>query len=116
MYMYTHTLTQKNILGLGILAGGFTLAGSFIYWLYKHSLELIVSMWQYFLIYVLLAGVISFAVVYRFGPVENPRTFNLIQWSIQLVALLLIGLASQVPEVGLVFVAMALLSYFVPAR
>ena len=73
-------------------------------------------MWQYIIVYVLVAGIASFAVIYRFGPVENPRTFNLIQWSIQLVALLLIALASQLPEVGLAFVAMALLFYFVPVR
>ena len=73
-------------------------------------------MWQYLLIYVFVAGVISFAVMYRFGPVENPRTFNLIQWSIQLLALILIALASQLTEVGLAFVSLALLFYFVPAR
>ena len=73
-------------------------------------------MWQYVVIYVFVAGVISFAVIYRFGPVENPRTFNLIQWSIQLLALFLIALASQLPEVGFAFVTLALLVYFVPAK
>ena len=107
---------QKSVLGLGVLAGGFTLAGSFIYWMYKHSLELLVSMWQYFVVYVLIAGAVSFAVIYRFGPVENPRSINLIQWTVQLVALLFIGMASQVPEVGITFVVMALISYYVPAR
>lgn len=73
-------------------------------------------MWQYLIIYVFVAGVISFAVLYRFGPVENPRTFNLIQWSIQLLALILIALASQLPEIGFAFVTLALLFYFVPAK
>ena len=73
-------------------------------------------MWQYIVIYVFIAGVISFAVIYRFGPVEHPRTFNLIQWSIQLLALILIALASQLPEVGFTFVILALLFYFVPAK
>jgi hypothetical protein len=73
-------------------------------------------MWQYVLIYVFVAGVISFAVMYRFGPVENPRTFNLIQWSIQLLALILIALSSQLPEVGFAFVTLALLFYFVPVK
>ena len=73
-------------------------------------------MWQYVVIYVFVAGVISFAVIYRFGPVENPRTFNLIQWSIQLLALILIALASQLPEVGFTFVTLALLVYIVPAK
>ena len=72
--------------------------------------------WQYFVIYVFVAGVISFAVMYRFGPVENPRTFNLIQWSIQLVALILIALASQLPQLGFTFVMIVLTFYFLPAR
>ena len=73
-------------------------------------------MWQYVILYIFLSATVSFAVMYRLGPVENPRTINLIQWSIQLVALLLIALASQLPEVGLVFVAMAMISYIVPAK
>ena len=92
------------------------MVGSFLYWLAKHALEVATTMWQYLLIYVFVAGVISFAVIYRFGPVENPRTFNLIQWSIQLFALILIALASQLPEVGLAFVSLTLLFYFVPVR
>ena len=113
----THTHTpQKSWLGLGVLAGGYTLVGSFFYWLYRHSLDLLASMWQYIIIYVLISAIVSFAIIYRLGPVENPRTFNLIQWSIQLLALVLIGLASQLPEAGLVFVAMAMLSYLIPAR
>ena len=73
-------------------------------------------MWQYLVIYIFVAGVISFAVMYRFGPVENPRTFNLIQWSIQLLALILIALASQLPQVGFTFVILALLLYVIPAK
>ena len=90
--------------------------GSFLYWLAGHALEVATTMWQYVVVYVFVAGVISFAVIYRFGPVENQRTFNLIQWSIQLLALILIALASQLPEVGLTFVIMSLLFYFLPPR
>ncbi len=79
-------------------------------------MEVATTMWQYVLIYVFVAGVISFAVMYRFGPVENPRTFNLIQWGIQLLALTLIALSSQLVEVGFAFVTLALLLYFIPAK
>ena len=46
----------------------------------------------------------SFAFCYRMGPVENPRTINLIQWTMQLVALILIYLSSyhQVASFSLV--------------
>ena len=50
--------------------------------------------------YVLGAGVVSFAVIYRLGPPSNPRTLNLIQWAMQLAGLATIVLSSyyQVPD------------------
>ncbi len=48
----------------------------------------------YVLAYFVVTGLASFAVCYRMGPVENPRTLNLIQWSLQLVALVLVYLSS----------------------
>jgi len=44
--------------------------------------------------YVLVAGIISFAVVYRMGPPSNPRTINLIQWSMQFVSLVMVVMSS----------------------
>jgi len=44
--------------------------------------------------YILCAGIISFAVVYRMGPPSNHRTLNLIQWSMQLVSLVTIVMSS----------------------
>ena len=37
--------------------------------------------------YLVLMGAMSFGVCYRMGPVENPRTLNLIQWTLQAFAL-----------------------------
>ena len=44
--------------------------------------------------YVLGAGVVSFAVIYRLGPPSNPRTLNLIQWAMQLAGLATVVLSS----------------------
>jgi len=44
--------------------------------------------------YVLIAGIISFAIVYRMGPPSNPRTINLIQWSMQFVSLVMVVMSS----------------------
>ena len=44
--------------------------------------------------YVLLAGLVSFAIIYRMGPPANPRTLNLIQWSMQAIGLLMVVLSS----------------------
>ncbi|XP_023321070.1 nuclear envelope integral membrane protein 1 [Eurytemora carolleeae] len=44
--------------------------------------------------YVLGAGLLSFAIIYRLGPPSNPRTVNLIQWTMQGVSLVCIVLSS----------------------
>ena len=72
---------------------------------YSLSLYFLTSLWfnvkQYLLenhIYVfgyfVVTGIVSFAICYRMGPVENPRTLNLIQWSLQLIALVVMYLSS----------------------
>jgi len=48
----------------------------------------------YVLGYLVVTALASFAVCYRMGPVSNPRTINLIQWTMQLAAMVLIYLSS----------------------
>lgn len=56
-----------------------------------------------------VAGLISFAGVYRYGPLTDKRSINLVQWSMQLVALLCVFLSSQYREatLGLVLVMLS---------
>ena len=83
----------------------------------NYASEILLNNWHYVIGYVTIAGLISFAVLYRLGPVENPRTLDLIQWSIQLVALALVYFSFyQITEVAVVMVAMAICSYFLPPR
>jgi len=44
--------------------------------------------------YILLAGILSFMIMYRMGPPENPRTLNLIQWTMQAAGLGVIFMSS----------------------
>ena len=70
----------------------------------------------YVLGYLVTSALVSFAVCYRMGPVDNPRTLNLIQWSMQLVALVLIYVSSyhQVASLSLAIAVLAWAS--VPAK
>jgi hypothetical protein len=72
---------------------------------YSLSLYFLTSLWYnlkvyllenhlYVLCYFVVTGLASFAFCYRMGPVENPRTLNLIQWTLQLFALVLVYLSS----------------------
>ena len=47
--------------------------------------------------YILLAGSISAAFLYRLGPPSHPRTLDLLQWTLQFLGLTLITLSSHHP-------------------
>lgn len=83
---------------------------SFFSWIglaYSLSVYLLTSAWfnlkdyltaEYYhwvLAYTLGAGIVSFGVIYRLGPPENPRTLNLIQWAMQGLALAAVVLSSH---------------------
>merc|ERR1711874_264600 len=65
--------------------------------------------------YLLLAGVISFAVMYRMGPPDNPRTLNLIQWSMQFVGLSAVVMSSYHQPASMLLALLLLLWSGVPA-
>ena len=72
--------------------------------------------YTYVLGYLLLTGAVSFAMCYRMGPVENPRSLNLIQWTLQFVALALIFCSSYHQAASLTIVLVILLWEVIPAK
>ena len=66
--------------------------------------------------YLVLMGALSFGVTYRMGPVENPRTLNLIQWTLQTFALALIFSSSYHQAASLSIVLIMLLWESFPAK
>merc|ERR1719228_1810972 len=60
--------------------------------------------------YVLITGIISFAIIYRMGPPSNPRTINLIQWAMQFVALVMVVMSSYHQAASLLL-SLALLTW-----
>ncbi|CAN7937230.1 unnamed protein product, partial [Ixodes hexagonus] len=65
--------------------------------------------------YVAISALVSFAVCYRLGPPTNPRTLDLLQWSLQLLALGLVFLSSELREVTGAVVLVLLAAYNFPA-
>ena len=61
--------------------------------------------------YVVAAALISFAVLYRMSPPSDVRSLNLIQWTIQLVAVAFVYLGCPLKELGVVGVITTLLLY-----
>ena len=73
-----------------------------------------IEYWHYILGYCILMGIISFAIVYRYGPVTDPRTLNLIQWFLQGIGLVLVYNSSQIREVSIALIIILVTIYNFP--
>ena len=58
--------------------------------------------------YVTIAGLVSFALIYRMGPPSDHRTLNLITWSMQFVSLVMIYLSSYHQQASLALIIVTL--------
>ncbi|KAK3763405.1 hypothetical protein RRG08_050107 [Elysia crispata] len=76
--------------------------------------DVILDYWQVVLGYVLVASVLSFAIMYRYDPLSNPRTLDLVRWGLQALGLILVYHGCQIPEMAVVVVAVACLIYYFP--
>ena len=66
--------------------------------------------------YVVLAGFLSFAAIYRMGPPSDQRTLNLITWSMQFVSLVMIYLSSYNQHASLALIILIVSWAAIPAR
>ncbi|CAB0003411.1 unnamed protein product, partial [Nesidiocoris tenuis] len=73
----------------GFLAGGWTVSMYMAHLVWDNIRTLLVDHKVYVLYYVLATGTISFYVCYRLGPVSDPRSMDLIKWTLQITEKLL---------------------------
>ncbi|RUS90330.1 hypothetical protein EGW08_001928, partial [Elysia chlorotica] len=76
--------------------------------------DIIFDYWRVALGYVLVAGVASCALIYRYEPLSDPRTLDLARWGLQALGLALVYQGCQIPEMGVVVVAVACVVYYFP--
>lgn len=60
--------------------------------------------------YVVVVGFISFAVCYRYGPLADEKSINILSWTLQLFGLLLVYLGIQIQQVAFAIIVAALFS------
>lgn len=83
--------------------------------LFSNIQEIIVNYSNAVLVYLTVSAFASFLICYRLGPVSNVRTLNLIQWTMQLVGILLIFFSSEYQEASTALVLVIMTVYAVPA-
>lgn len=81
------------------------------HWLYSNLYSISSEYWMGILIYFLASGGISFLLSYRFGPVTDARSMKIIGWILQILALVFIGLGTQIPEVSAAVIIIVLAIY-----
>ena len=70
--------------------------------------------WQFVCGYIVFVGLVSFAIMYRYGPIENERTLKLIKWLLQGIGLVLVYNSTQLTEVSCALVLGLLTIYNFP--
>ena len=103
LYIFSRLVPKRNIFGLGLLLGGYSFTGFIMHWIYSQGLVFVQQNLFFFLCYIVISGMISFAILYRMGPAHE-RTMTLVKWSLQLVSLGLIFLSMQFLPFGVALV------------
>ncbi|NXP50602.1 NEMP1 protein, partial [Heliornis fulica] len=106
IYMMSKVMPKKNSVYF-LLVGGWSFSLYLLQLIFKNLREICKSYWQYLLGYLLLVGLVSFGVCYRYGPLENKRSINLLSWALQLLGLLLMYSGIQTHPVALALVVVA---------
>ncbi|XP_076967219.1 nuclear envelope integral membrane protein 1 isoform X1 [Tamandua tetradactyla] len=91
-----------------ILVGGWSFSLYLIQLVFKNLQEIWRYYWQYLLSYILTVGFMSFAVCYKYGPLENERSINLLTWTLQLMGLCFMYSGIQIPHIALAIIVIAL--------
>ncbi|KAK7810755.1 hypothetical protein U0070_027483 [Myodes glareolus] len=91
-----------------ILVGGWSFSLYLIQLVFKNLQEIWRCYWHYLLSYVLTVGFMSFAVCYKYGPLENERSINLLTWTLQLLGLGFMYSSIQIPHVAFALIVIAL--------
>ncbi|XP_042555075.1 nuclear envelope integral membrane protein 1 isoform X2 [Dipodomys spectabilis] len=91
-----------------ILVGGWSFSLYLIQLVFKNLQEIWRCYWQYLLSYILTVGFMSFAVCYKYGPLENERSINLLTWTLQLMGLSFMYSGIQIPHIALALIVISL--------
>ncbi|XP_072263870.1 nuclear envelope integral membrane protein 1 isoform X2 [Pyxicephalus adspersus] len=106
VFMLSKLLPKKSPFYM-LLVGGWSFSLYIIQLVVKNFQGICSEYWQYLLGYLCIVGFVSFAVCYRYGPLENERSINLLNWTLQLIGLLLMYVGVQVRHVALSMMAIA---------
>ncbi|XP_044742542.1 nuclear envelope integral membrane protein 1 isoform X2 [Chrysoperla carnea] len=111
---FVSKLFPKKPMMYGFVIGGWTIGVYLLQLILENVRTIFVTYQTYLMYYVLATGFISFVICYRLGPPTNPRSKNLIRWSLMGAALLTIFHSSHFHEATMGFIVILVISYNIP--
>ncbi|XP_025204616.1 nuclear envelope integral membrane protein 1 [Melanaphis sacchari] len=87
-------LIPKKRMMVGYLGASCMLSLYAIQMLIENLNMILMLYYKYILGYIVFSMLVSFVVCYRYGPVTNPRSIDLIRWTLQVIGLSLVILCS----------------------
>ncbi|KAK7873377.1 hypothetical protein R5R35_000180 [Gryllus longicercus] len=114
IYFFSKLLPQKPLM-YSVLIGGWTVTVYFIQMMWENFRTVFEHYGSHVLAYIASVGIISFGVCYRFGPVTDPRSRNLIKWTLQLAGIALILFSSWLQEATISISLVLVVIYLFPA-
>ncbi|XP_064613742.1 nuclear envelope integral membrane protein 1-like isoform X1 [Liolophura sinensis] len=94
--------------------GGWSIMAYEMYYIWYQLRSIMEDYYQFVVGYLLVVGLISFGFCYKYGPVSDARSLNLIQWAIQLLGLILIYFMCQIPEISAAVIVILICIYNFP--
>lgn len=112
-FIYQFICLQKPAM-YGILIGGWTVGLYFIQMIIENLHTILFVYQTYVFWYVIVTGFLSFVVCYRLGPPKNQRSKDLIKWSLQFAANIMIFYSSSYHEASVSIMILTICIYYFP--
>ncbi|XP_077074625.1 nuclear envelope integral membrane protein 1 isoform X2 [Siphateles boraxobius] len=93
-----------------LVMGGWSFSLYIIQLVFRNLQIILKDHWHLAIGYVIVVGFISFAVCYRYGPLVEERSINILSWTLQIFGLLLVYAGIQVQQVALAIMIAAFCS------
>ncbi|XP_061470584.1 nuclear envelope integral membrane protein 1 isoform X2 [Rhineura floridana] len=107
IYVMSRMVPKKSPIYL-MFVGGWSFSVYLIQLVFRNLQEICKLYWEYLLGYLLVVGCVSFGVCYKYGPLENERSINLLTWGLQILGLLLLYLGIQIRQIAIALIVIAI--------
>jgi len=105
-------LPYKKVIGAS-MATGFSITVYFMEYVWNKLLDVAITYPYHTATFCSISGLVSVVLMYYFGPPSHERSFNLIQWFLQLVAVYLIYQSSYCKEFVITVIVLVAISQFI---